>query len=197
MVKFKVTCSIADISTLKMCCTWERREVASFLRFIEGIINSFPSMKSLYSKKGAEQDPKGQSVCSELPPVCALTVTSHSRTLVPLVPLHSMHEEMQLHIPGQDVAPSQVKSENLSFPSVPGGMDTAKHRPCFGKTLGRVWQCLCAGHQSLASPAHQECGRHRGTSWKRKENWIKHNSLKSGLRRLCLTGDQLLPECSS
>lgn len=57
MVKFKVTCSIADISTLKMCCTWERKEVASFLCFIEGIINSFPSVKSLYSKKGAEQDP--------------------------------------------------------------------------------------------------------------------------------------------
>lgn len=193
MVKFKVTCSIADISTLKMCCTWERKLPLSSA-LLKGSLTAFPLWKVCTVKKGQSKTLQGQSVCSELPPVCALTVTSHSRTLVPL---HSMHEEMQLHIPGQDAAPSQVKSENLSFPSVPGGMDTAKHRPCFGKTLGRVWQCLCAGHQSLASPAHQECGRHRGTSWKRKENWIKHNSLKSGPRRLCLTGDQLLPECSS
>lgn len=136
MVKFKVTCSIADISTFKMCCTWEKREVASFSALF---INSFPSMKSLYSKKGAEQDPTRtkclQWITLNLLIHCHLPLILHSPHLSSL---QSMHEELEMHVPGQDVAPRQGTSENSAFPSMSHGMDTAKHRPCFGEDTGQA-----------------------------------------------------------
>lgn len=116
MVKFKITRSIADVSTFKM---WERREVASFSDvFVQGIINSFPSTKSLYSKKGAEQDPTRTKCLQWMTPSlsthCHLpqqdTGPTHPCTAHTWVPLESMHEESEMHIPGQDLAPGKVTS---------------------------------------------------------------------------------------
>lgn len=134
-----------------MCCTRERREVASFSALSKGSRTAFPLCKVCTVKTGQSKTLQGQSVCSELPHLsthCHLTQQdtgpTHPCTVHTWVPLQSKHEELQMHIPGQDLAPSQVTSENLTFPSMPDGMDTANHRPCFrepGQALGRVWQC--------------------------------------------------------
>lgn len=116
-----------------------------FLCFVQGIINSFPSMKSLYSKKRGRARPYKDKVfavnhsqfVNSLSPHTA-GHWSHSSLHSPhLSSLQSMHEELELHIPGQDVGPSQVTNENLAFPSMPDGMDTAQHRPCFGEDTGQ------------------------------------------------------------
>lgn len=132
-----------------MCCMWERREVASFSAvFVQGIMNSFPSMKGLYSKKGAEQGPT-RTKCLQWPPVCPLTVTSHSRTLVPLIPAQSTPEFLcnqsrrnwKCTSQGRIWPPDRWKF-SLSLNARWDGH--CKHRPCFrepGQTLGRVWQC--------------------------------------------------------
>lgn len=169
----------------------------SLLSLLKGSLTAFPLWKLCTVKKGQNKTLQGQSVCSELPPVC--------------------------HFTQQDTAPSPLCRPHLSSSAIkawgtgnaqpragfglqPGYKwefslsQNAKLRLCFGepgKRLGRVWQCLCAWRH------HEECVGHTGTalllrtSWKRKENWTKHNSLKSGLGRLRLTGDQLPPECSS
>lgn len=110
-------------------------------------------MKSLYSKKGAEQDPTRtkclQWITPNLSTHCHLTQQDTAPT-----------GSSALNAWGTGTAhPSQVPSENLSFPSMPGGMDTAKHRPCFGKTLGRVWQCWAPVLGITCTPAMCEAQR--------------------------------------
>lgn len=163
----------------------------SLLSLSKGSGRSFPSMKGVYGKKGAEQDPTRTKCLQWMTPSlsthCHLTQQdtgpTHPCAVHTRVPLQPKQEELEMHIPGQDLAPSQVTGENSAFPQMPDGMGTAKHGPRFRAG------CDSAGHQSWAPPAHEECVGHTGTallirtSWKRMENWTKHNSLKPGLTR--------------
>lgn len=197
MVKFKVTSSIADISTFKMCCTWERREVASFSALFKGSLTAFPLWKVCTVKKGAEQDPTRtkclQWITLNLSIHCHLTrqdtAPTHPCTAHTWVPCSQCMRSWKCTSQGRMWPPARLQIKIQPFPQCQMGWTLPNTGHALGKTQGRVWQCLCAGHQSLASPAHEECVGHRGTSWKRKENWTKHNSLKSGLRKLCLTGE--------
>lgn len=137
MVKFKITRSIADVSTFKMCCTWEKREVASFSAvFVQGIIDSSPSMKSLYNKKGTEQDPTRTKRLQWITPTLSPHTggrCSHSSLSTPEFLCDQCMRNWKCTPQGRIWPPSQATSEDLAFPWKPAGMDTAKHRPCSGE----------------------------------------------------------------
>lgn len=172
MVKFKRTLSIADVPTFKMCCTWERREVASFSAvFVQGIINSFPSMKGLYSKKGAEQDPTRtkclQWMTPNVSPHCHLT----QQDTVPLTPAQSTPELLcnqsmrnwKCTSQGRIWLPARLQVNIQPSPKCQMGWTLPKTGHALG-SLGRHWAGCDSASVLGSTCTWGTCGTHRDSS---------------------------------
>lgn len=183
----------------------------SLMSLFKGSLTPFLLWKVCTVKKGQSKTLKGQSVCREWCPVCPLTQQDTGPTHPCTAHTEFLWDQRtrnwrctprgRMWLPARQ---SQVKVQ--PFPECQVGWtlpNTGHALGSLGRRWAGLWQCPCAGHLSLASLAHEEREGHRGTalsvrtSWKRKENWTKHYSLKCGWRRLRLPGDQLSPECSS
>lgn len=176
----------------------------SLMSLFKGSLTDFPLWKVCTVKKGQSKTLQGQSVCSEL--------SQFVHSLSPHTAGHWSHSS--LHSPHSSSFGINARGMGNAHPRAGFGPQPGKKwkfslslrwdRHCQAQAklwgawevLGRVWQWPWAGHQSLASPAHEKGVGHRDSSAER-ERRTQQNSLKSGLRRLCLTGDQLPPECSS
>lgn len=148
----------------------------SLMSLFKGSLTAFLLWKVCTVKKG--QSKTLQSVCREWCPVCALiqdTAPTHPCTAHTELLWNQRTRNWRCTPWGRMWLPArQLQVKVQPFPKCQMGWTLPNTGHALGSLGGRwagLWQCPCAGHQSLASSAHEG---HKGTalsvrtSWKRR-----------------------------
>lgn len=143
----------------------------SLLSLSKGSWTAFPLWKVCTVKKGQSKTLQGQGVCSEWPPICPLTVTSHSRTLVPLTAAQSTPEFLcnqsmrnwKCTAQGRIWLPARLQVKIQPFPKCQMGWTLPNTGHALG-SLGRHWAGCDSASVLGSTCTWGMCGTHRDSS---------------------------------